>query len=85
MVALYQGMGSDPPEAGQSAEYHERIGEPAFPVFADTQGLLLQVTPYDGKELPGKCVLSPAMEILGCVTGHGLDEVEAIVQEHVAR
>jgi hypothetical protein len=85
MVALFQGMGSEPPLAEQAASYHETIGEPAFPVFADTQGRLLLDTPYQGNELPGKCVLSPEMEILGCVTGHSLDGVEAIVLEHAAR
>ena len=30
-------------------------------------------TPWDGNARPGKCVLSPKMEILGCQVGHGDD------------
>jgi hypothetical protein len=51
-----------------------------MPVLADHTQLLLTATPYDASALPGKCVVSPAMEILHCWTGHGNDQgFEAIV------
>jgi hypothetical protein len=54
-----------------------------FPVFADVNGRLIESTPYDGLQLPGKCALSPEMEILGCATGSVAEEyVFSVIVEH---
>ncbi|HJN73463.1 MAG TPA: hypothetical protein QGF58_05970 [Myxococcota bacterium] len=82
IVGLFEGMDPGPPPPEMAAEYHERLGSPDLPVLADTEGLLLDVTPYDGRSLPGKCALSPEMEMLECTTGHGLEELRDVIAEH---
>ncbi len=82
LVSLYEGMDGGIP-AGEDAEsYFETIGEPTYPVLADTTGRLLDVTPYDGEALPGKCALSPQMELLECTTGHGNETLFDVIREH---
>jgi len=63
--------------------YWEELDEPAFPVLADPEQLFLSDTPYDGASLPGKCIVSPRMEILECGSGHGEDDwAYEVIREH---
>lgn len=81
IVALFQDVMGAPPDAEVAAEYAEVIGiDREIPVLSDRKQELLDVTPYDGETLPGKCVLSPEMELLDCTTGHGddLDLIDGI-------
>ena len=57
-----------------------------FPVLADTKmGIYAGATPWDGNARPGKCVLSPKMEILFCDVGHGADAAAfEVIKQHRA-
>lgn len=41
----------------------------SIPVTADPTNQVLDATPWSGIARPGKCALSPAMEMLACYTG----------------
>ena len=82
MFALYAGFTGYPATAEDCSDYADYIGDPAFPVFADADKLLQDVTPMDGRSHPELCAIGPDMTILGCWSGHGsietaLDEVRA--------
>ena len=49
---------------------------------ADADQRVLDITPYNGSGMPGKCLLSPEMEILECMTGHGFDALWDMALEH---
>ncbi len=82
LVTLWQGMGVGPPAGELALEYHEGIDEVDLPVLADTEGRLLDATPYNGQGLPGKCALSPEMELLHCVISAENDELFEAIVEH---
>jgi hypothetical protein len=50
--------------------------------MADPAVATVTDTPYQGDRLPGKCVLTPEMEILHCYTGDGDEEGFAAIVEH---
>lgn len=82
LIGLWGGLSPGTPEPGLAADYHAAINEVEVPVFSDTEGLLLGITPYDGSSLPGKCALSPDMVILACIVGQENDEVlDAILED----
>jgi hypothetical protein len=66
ILALFQDWAGKPPVAADAVDYAKVVGDPPYPVIADYQGRLTEVTPWTGQRLPGKCVLSPQMEILDC-------------------
>ena len=74
MIVLFSGITGDPAKPQDAIDYAEVVGDPEIPVFADPAQDILANTPYDGKALPGKCLLSPSMEIVSCWTGHDNDE-----------
>lgn len=87
VIVLFQDAMGDPPDDEVAAEYAEVIGvEHQIPILSDRKEGVLDGTPYDGSTLPGKCVLSPRMEILDCTTGHG-DDLQYIdlIRDHAAR
>ena len=51
--------------------YHERIGEPSFPIFADGTGLLAGATPLTQEYHPEMCAMTPELEFISCYQGHG--------------
>lgn len=51
--------------------YHERIGAPSFPIFADGTGKLAGATPMTQQVHPEMCALTPELEIISCYNGHG--------------
>ena len=61
--------------------YHKAIGAPPFPVLSDADELVLEITPFDGDPLPGKCALSPEMVMLGCTTGHGAEALYELIEK----
>ncbi|MAA80306.1 MAG: hypothetical protein CL916_13715 [Deltaproteobacteria bacterium] len=71
MFALYEGSGGNPAVAEDVIAYHERIGEPTFPVLADGSGLLAGSTPMTQEHHPEMCALTPEFEIISCYKGHG--------------
>jgi len=82
VVIIFEDVTWQVPDAEEAADYHEAIGEPAFPVLSDIYEGALGATPYDGSSLPGTCILTPEMEILECTTGHGMSSLLEAVQEH---
>ncbi len=69
------------PDAEDALIYWEAIDDDAMPVLSDHEQQVIASMPYDGSALPGKCVLTPEMEILHCYMGHGNDQgFEAIVE-----
>ena len=74
ITLLFQGPTGDPAQPEDAPGYAEYVGNPTNPVVADPDRAILDATPYDGSTLPGKCLLSPQMEILDCWTGHYNDD-----------
>ncbi len=82
-MGLFQDYQANPPDRDIGEDYWGRIGEPEFPVAADPDQLTVTETPYTGEALPGKCILSPRMEILQCGSGHGEDDwAYDVIREH---
>jgi hypothetical protein len=71
LVVLHQGILGTAPEPDEAAQYAQDIGDPPYPVTASIDQAIVDATPWDGKALPGKCVLSSDMVLLDCWTGHG--------------
>lgn len=71
LVMLFQGSSGDTPRDGDAVAYAESIDAGDTPVLADVDESLLDAVPYDGRELPGVCLISPTMEIVACTTGEG--------------
>lgn len=85
IVVIHEDYTASPPDPEIAEDYWESIDEPDFPVFADPGQLSTSETPYDGNGMPGKCVLSPRMEILECDVGHGYDDwAYDVIREHAA-
>lgn len=53
-------------------------------MVADEAQEMLNAVPYDGTSLPGKCLLSPQMEIVHCQTGHGYEPIINAMVAHAA-
>ncbi len=70
------------PGAQDAVDYAAALGNPDHPVLSDPSEQVFSATEYDGSTLPGKCVLSPEMEILACTSGHGNEELFDLIQEH---
>ena len=62
------------PDAEIAVDYWEAAEEPSFPVMADLAASVLEATPYTGNALPGKCILTPEMELLDCRSGGDEDD-----------
>ena len=71
MFVLYEGASGNPAVAEDVIAYHERIGEPLFPVLADGARLLVGSTPMTQEYHPEMCAVTPEFEILSCYKGHG--------------
>ncbi len=85
-ILLFEGATGGAPTEGDGAGYWDDVGEPDFPVLSNVAQDALDVTPYAGTPLPGKCVVSPAMEIVACQHGHGADDWAAdAILEHLGR
>lgn len=83
LIGLFQDNNSAIPGPEAAAQYAELTEMTRFPVLADIEGLLVEKTPYEGLQLPGKCALSPEMEILGCATGSAAEEyIFSVIVEH---
>lgn len=81
LVTLFADTLGYVPDGEDALIYWEEIGDPRIPVLADFDQRVIPATPYDGSALPGKCALTPEMEILTCWMGHGNEDgLEAIVE-----
>ena len=54
-------------------------------MLADPKAAVLDATPYKGLALPGKCILTPEMEMLDCRQGGNEDDwAFDIIKAHAA-
>ena len=51
-------------------------------MVADETQQVFEATTYDGSRLPGKCILTPEMEMLVCTSGHGNEELFDAIRTH---
>lgn len=84
MIGLTEDGQGNPAEAGDSAAYASTLELTSFPVTADVNQRLIDATPWTGLARPGKCVLTPAMEMLKCYVGANDDEAFAAIVAHAA-
>ena len=74
VVVLFESRTGALPDGDEAVFYDGAMNNPGdVPVLSDEAAAILDATPYAGTTLPGRCVLSPQMEILDCKTGHGND------------
>ena len=71
MFALYEGSSGNPAGVEDVMAYHEVIGSPSFPIFADGTGKISGATPMTQLSHPEMCAFSPEFEIISCYAGHG--------------
>ena len=71
LFALYENVQRQPTTAEDVASYASYIGDPDFPIVADSNGVLKEATPMTQETHPEVCALSDELEILDCTTGHG--------------
>ncbi len=81
-MVLFQDVLGYVPDAEDALIYWEAIGDESIPVLSDKDQLIIPGTPYDGAALPGKCAVTPDMELLHCWTGHGNDQGFEAIAEH---
>lgn len=85
-IVLFEDDLSQPPKAKDAVDYAETVDVYELPVLSSTDQGILTHTPYGGRTLPGKCILSPDMELLDCTEGHGDDaELFAAIEAHAAK
>jgi hypothetical protein len=84
LIALFQDYSGGVPDGDDAAVYHEALGSPDYPVVSDEAQEMLASVPYDGTSLPGKCLLSPQMEILQCELGHGHEPLIDAMVDHAS-
>lgn len=82
MFVIYAGFTGYDATDEDCASYAEHIGSPDFPVFADGDRLLHEVTPMNGETHPEICAIGPDMTILDCWSGHGsVDTALTLIRE----
>ncbi|GEM_PF-2212075 len=85
-VALYEGADGQVANAETAPAYAAAIDDPAFPVLADLDGVLIDSTPWNGSGMPAWCVLSPQMTLLDCFGGIDDDRLaDAVTTHHATR
>jgi len=85
LIALFENARGGPPDEDLAQAYHEEINAPDLPVLSDTEEGILEASSYPGSPLPGKCALSPEMEILRCVHGHGNEILFEEILDHAGQ
>lgn len=83
MIALTEDAQGMPAEGTDAAAYASTLGID-IPVTADVNQRMIAATPWDGVARPGKCVLTPTMQILSCHVGENDDEAFAAIVQHAA-
>ena len=83
-MVVFENTGGLPADGTTAQGYWTDMGEPDLAVLADGSRQVIDLTPWEGQYLPGKCAITPEMEILGCYTGHGNDEPFADILEHAS-
>lgn len=84
ILVLSEDSLSNPPSAEDAIAYDSDVSAEGFPITASPDQAIVSETPWDGLRLPGKCVLSPEMEIVHCYTGDDDSEGFQAIRDHVA-
>ena len=79
LVALFHNNQSTIPKPEVAEQYALATQIEHLPVLADIEGQLLNNVPYIGTPVPGKCLLSPRMEILACGVGDVESELLSVL------
>ncbi len=85
LIVLFEDTRGDAPGEDLAEDYHEQISSPDLPVLSDIDEGILEASAYAGSPLPGKCLLSPQMEILRCSNGHGNETLFEAILQHADR
>ncbi|MFT4976528.1 MAG: hypothetical protein ACI8S6_002433 [Myxococcota bacterium] len=84
VVILAEDYSSNPPTVDEAVEFAESLEASGFPVTANPDQQIFVKTTWDGLRLPGKCALSPEMEILHCYSGDDDTEGFDAIRAHAA-
>ena len=84
IIVLFESVDGGVTRADEAYAYHQVIGTPNIAVLGDVYAQALGITPYNGSALPGKCALTPDMEILGCIASEDSTPVLEMIQQHAA-
>lgn len=69
IIVLHEDAAGNPPDGNDASNYAKAV-KVKIPVTVDpVASVVLKTTPWNGMQRPGKCVLSPAMEMLNCYVG----------------
>lgn len=82
IAILHQDYAGGLPDPSVAGSYAEAIGDPDFPVLADPAAAIVDASPWTGDALPGKCVLTPQMEMLSCYIGDDDEQAMELIVEH---
>lgn len=82
MVALYEGVSDPLPTGAEMEDYADWIGSPDMPVLGDRTGRLIEASGWDGRSMPGQCVLTPDMVMLDCYTGEDDERAAGLIEAH---
>ena len=83
LLIIFENNAGLPPNGSVAETYATEIGWPDILVAADPAKAILDAVPWTDPTLPGKCILTPQMEILECYSGHGNDTAfEAVLAHH---
>mgnify|MGYP002821357557 CR=1 FL=1 len=84
LVILFQNARGGTPTSDSVVAYQQAVSTEG-PILADPKVDTVSLTPYDGSALPGKCLVSPRMEMLKCWTGkEGDSEAFDMIEAHAA-
>lgn len=82
LIAIFEAGRGQTPNEDLAAAYHEELNSPELPVLGDTEEGILEASSFPGSPLPGKCLLSPEMELVECAYGHGNDVMFEALLDH---
>ena len=83
MIVLNEDSSGNPPGGDTAGKYASSVNVD-LPVLADGLGQVLQATPWDGAARPGKCALSPGMQMLHCYVGEDDSDAFAAIEADAA-
>ena len=83
LVVLYQDAAAQTADGGDVADYidHLALDSDEVDVLAEPTQTILDAIPWEGA-LPGKCALTPGMEMLHCYSGDDDEEAWGKIAEH---
>jgi hypothetical protein len=82
ILILSEDYSGNAPTADEAAWYDEQVEASGFPVTANPDQSVVTATPWDGYHLPGKCAVSPEMELLHCYDGDDDTEGFDAIRDH---